>query len=121
MKFEREAGIHLHAPIRRRQRPAGRHLIHVSDRQTRLQAIRQPVEIAVGYSDELFPGAPLIRRRAVVDVALFIDCALSRDAEVVRAYGHQFGLELVGRVKSSAAEHYRHAAADWTVAWQRIE
>src|SRR4029079_5812053 len=91
------------------------------DRQARLESFRQTVEIAVGYSDELFPGAPLIRRRAVADVALFVDRALSRDTEVVRAYSRELGLELVGRVESRAAEHDRHAAADRTVAWQRIE
>src|SRR5262249_34969565 len=101
MKFEREAGIHLHAPIRRRQRAAGRHLIHVSDRQARLEPFRQPVEIGMGYSDEFLPSAPFIRRRAVVDVTLLVDCALSRDAEVVRAYGRELGRELVGRVKAA--------------------
>src|SRR5215470_9270744 len=119
MKFEREAGIHLHAPIRRRQRAAGRHLIDVSDRQAWLEAFRQPVEITVGYSDKLLPGAPLVGRCAIVDVALLVDCALGGDAKVVRAYGREFGFELVGRVKSSATEHYRHAAAHRTIAWQR--
>src|SRR5262249_4231824 len=121
MKFEREAGIHLHASICRRQSAAGRDLIDVSDRKAWLQAFRQPVEITVGDSDELFPGEPLIRRRPVIDVALLVDCAFSRNAEVVRAYGREFGFELLGRMKSRTPEHYRHAAADRTIAWQRIE
>src|SRR5262245_33905564 len=118
MKFERKAGIHLHAPIRRRQLAAGRDLIDVSDRKARLEAFRQLVEITVGYRDELFPGAPLITRRPVIDVALLVDCAFSRNAEVVRAYGRELGLELLGRVKGSTPKHDRHAAADRTVAWQ---
>ena len=80
MKFEREAGIHLHAPVRRWQPAAGRHLIDVGDRQTRLEAFRQPVKIAMGDSDELAQGAPFIGRLAVIDVTLLVDCAPGRDS-----------------------------------------
>ena len=51
-------------------------------------------------------------------VALLVDCALGRDAEVVRADSREPGLELVGCVKSSPPEHDRHTAADRTVAGQ---
>ncbi len=55
MKLEREAGIHLHAPVRRRQRAAGRHLHHVAHCQAGLEPVRHAVIIAEGDLHQVAP------------------------------------------------------------------
>ena len=56
MELEREAGIHLHAPVLVRQHTAGRHLIDVLDREPRLEAVRHAVIVAMRNVDEIGPA-----------------------------------------------------------------
>ena len=111
MEFEREAGIHVHAAVFVRQRAAGRHLIDVLGGESRLETFRHAVIIAVGDIDEIGPGALVLRRVAVANRAVFIDRALARNAEIVRADRGQFVLELLRRVERRATQHDRHAAS----------
>ena len=69
VELEGEARIHLHAAVGGRQTPAGRHLHHVREGEPRLGVGWQAMEMPVGDGHEFGPGAPMLRRGAVEDVA----------------------------------------------------
>src|SRR3974390_3515663 len=116
MKFEREAGIHVHATVLGRQGAPGRYLIDVLDREPRVEVLWHAVIVAVRDGNEVHPAAPLVGRVSVIDLAALIDGALHWNPEIVRGDCGQFHLELVRRVKGGAAEHNRHTAGDRSTA-----
>ncbi len=112
VKLEREAGIDL-------QLSARRHLDHMAEGEVRLHARRQAMEVAMRDGDELHEAAFRLRRRAIEDIAVLVDRAVLRYAEIMGADGDEPRLELLRGMEGGAAQHDRHAAAHRALARQR--
>ena len=90
VELEGEAGIHLHAAVRRGQRAAGRHLHDVADREAGLHAGRDQMHVAVREVDDVEPFDRAAGSR-VLHAAVAIAHACRRDAQAVRADSDQLG------------------------------